>query len=205
MADFAIILDCEYLTLEDSSRRMWYGPYDPDPTVVQIGAVKLSLRDDFQVLDTFKTYVSPKDRTGNNVPIDPFLTKLTGITQQEIDTHGIDLTSALEVLNRFADDAEFWSWGKDELNMIAISCFVANITPPFPATRFNNASDLLLSSGMPYEELLQTRSNKLAEHFGLKHDELTAHDGLDDALSVTYALQYLLQNGRLSKSDFTKN
>jgi hypothetical protein len=33
-------------------------------------------------------------------------------------------------MDRFSEGARFWSWGKDELNMVAISCYVAGIPAP---------------------------------------------------------------------------
>ncbi|MGO7565672.1 exonuclease, partial [Rhizobium johnstonii] len=47
----------------------------------------------------------------------------------------------------FSGGARFWSWGKDELNMLAISCYVAGIHPSIPARRFDNAVKLLVAAG----------------------------------------------------------
>ena len=55
----AILFDCEFLCLEGSQRRFWCAAHDPDPVVVQIGAVKLGLEGDFPLLDTYKAYVRP--------------------------------------------------------------------------------------------------------------------------------------------------
>lgn len=46
------------------------------------------------------------------------------------------------------------------------------------------------------------RSNKLADYYGVKHPELRGHDALDDARSVAYTLQFLLQSGKLLPSAF---
>lgn len=97
-----------------------------------------------------------------------------------------------------------WSWGKDELNMMAISCYIAGISPPIPASRFDNAVKLLLAAGMPVEDLARTPSNRLADYYGVDHPVLKGHDALDDALSVTYTLQYLLRSGKLLPSAFDR-
>jgi hypothetical protein len=106
-------------------------------------------------------------------------------------------------LRGFAGDAKLWSWGKDELNMMAISCYIAGIEPCLPAHRFGNACRLLLASGMPYEHLLKTRSNALADYFRLEHPPLKGHDALDDALSIAYVIQHLLASDKLSSANFT--
>lgn len=198
----AIIFDCEFLCLEGSQRRFWCAAHDPDPVIAQIGAVKLGLDGDAPILDRFSAYVRPIDRFGNRYALDPFFTTLTGITEEDIDTEGVDLSEALLALDRFSDGAMFWSWGKDELNMVAISCYVAGVEPSIPAARFDNAVKLLLAACMPIEELARTPSNKLSDYYGVQHPPLRGHDALDDALSVAYTLQHLLRTGQLQREAF---
>lgn len=198
----AIVFDCEFLVTENAQRRFWCGPHDPDPIIAQIGAVKMALTENFEIVDTFKLHIKPIDRFGNRYILDPFFAKLTGITQQTIDTSGVSLLDANEKLRDFADDAKLWSWGKDELNMMAISCYVAGIKPSLPAHRFDNACRLMLAAGMPYEDIKRTRSNALADYFKLEHPLLRGHDALDDSLSIAYVIQHLLREKRLSSKDF---
>lgn len=198
----AIIFDCEFLCLEGSQRRYWCAAHDPDPVVAQIGAVKLGLGSGFPILDSYKAYVRTVDRFGAQYTLDPFFTALTGITEENIKSEGISLSDAISGLDRFSDGARFWSWGKDELNMMAISCYVAGIHPSIPARRFDNAVKLLLAAGMPIEDLARTPSNKLADYYGVQHPPLLGHDALDDALSVTYALQHLMKVGKLRPEAF---
>ena len=47
------------------------------------------------------------------------------------------------------------------------------------------------------EDLAKTRSNTLADYYGVEHPPLRGHDALDDALSVAYALHHLLKIGKL--------
>lgn len=201
--DHAIIFDCEFLTAEGSPSRFWCGPHDPDPVIAQIGLVKLGLADDFPILETQRTYVIPRDRTRNRIPLDPFFTRLTGITESDIDSHGVPLAEALAQTDAFASGTRLWSWGKDEFNMVAISCYVEGIEPPLAASRFGNACSLLIKAGMPDEDLKTVRSNTLAEYFRIDHPPLRGHDALDDALSVAYALQHLLGAGALVPADLS--
>ncbi|WP_296022507.1 3'-5' exonuclease [uncultured Agrobacterium sp.] len=201
----AIIFDCEFLCLEGSQRRFWCAAHDPDPVIAQIGAVKLGLDGDFPLIDTFKAYVRPIDRFGSRYTLDPFFTKLTGITEEEIDAHGMSLLDALSSFDAFSEGSRCWSWGKDELNMIAISCYIAGIEPSIPAHRFDNSVKLLLAAGMPIEDLARTPSNKLADYYGVTHPPLQGHDALDDALSIAYTLQYLMQTGKLQREVFGRS
>ena len=85
--------------------------------------------------------------------------------------------------------------------MVAISCYVEGIPPIIPAQRFDNAVRLLLAAGMPMEDLAKTPSNKLADYFGIEHPPLQGHDALDDALSVSYTIQYLLRSQKLKPAE----
>lgn len=198
----AIIFDCEFLCLEGSQRRFWCAAHDPDPVIAQIGAVKLGLEGGFPLLETYKVLVSPVDRHGRRYAIDPFFSRLTGITAEVIEAEGVPLQDALLSFDSFSEGAQCWSWGKDELNMMAISTYVAGIQPPMPAGRFDNAVRLLLAAGMPVEDLAKTPSNSLADYYGVEHPPLQGHDALDDALSVSYALQHLLRSGKLKPEEF---
>ncbi|ABX61809.1 hypothetical protein C064_00561 [Brucella suis 63/252] len=199
----AIIFDCEFLCIKGSQSRFWCAAIDPDPVIAQIGAVKIGLENELPILETFKAYVTPHDRYGAHYAIAPYFTDLTGITEEQISRDGKPLKTALNDLDSFSDGATFWSWGKDELNMIAISCYVEGIAPLIPAPRFDNAVKLLLAAGMPVEDLARTPSNKLADYYGLEHPELQGHDALDDARSIGYTLQYLLSSGKLEPSAFS--
>ncbi|KAA3450017.1 exonuclease [Mesorhizobium sp. SARCC-RB16n] len=198
----AIIFDCEFLCLEGSQRRFWCAAHDPDPVIAQIGAARLGLEGDFPVLGTHKAYIRPIDRFGERYALDPFFTRLTGTTEEIIEAEGVELEEALAGVDRFSDGVRFWSWGKDELNMIAISCYVAGIKPSIPASRFDNAVKLLIAAGMPIEDLARTPSNKLAAYYGIEHPPLRGHDALDDALSLTYTLQHLMKTGKLRPDVF---
>lgn len=197
----ALVFDCEFLTAEGSPSRFWCGPYDPDPVVAQIGVAKIGLEGDFPLLDTLRLYVIPRDRHGQQFTLDPFFTKLTGIAEDDIKQEGLSLNEALKRTKNFASGARLWSWGKDEFNMVAISCYVEGLAPPIPATQFGNACALLLKAGMPYEDIKKTRSNRLADYFKIDHPSLQGHDALDDALSVAYVIQALLQREILRPSD----
>ena len=199
----AIVFDCEFLTNESAPQRFWCGPHDPDPIVAQLGAVRLGLDGDAPVLETLDVVVQPRDRSRARAALDPHFTWLTGITEERIETEGVPLADALARFQAFADGARCWSWGKDELNLMAISCYVEGIAPPMGPARFGNAAALVLSSGVPPETVARARSNTLAAILGVEHPPVRAHDALGDALSVAYALQHLLREGRLAPADFS--
>lgn len=200
----AVIFDCEFLCLEGSQRRFWCAAIDPDPVIAQVGAARIELGGNFEIVDTFRAFVTPVDRHGRRYGLDAFFTQLTGISEDDIDREGQPLAEALAGFDRFSRGARCWSWGKDELNMLAISCYVAGVVPPIPASRFDNAVKLVLAAGMSVEDIGRTPSNKLVEYYGVEHPPLRGHDALDDALSVSYAVQHLLRTGRLAADVFDR-
>lgn len=198
----AVIYDCEFLTADGAPSRIWSGPHDPDPLPIQIGAVRIVLGGDFAIEAEFETLIAPVDRFGRPCEITPFVTALTGIEPAAVAARGKELAQALAALDAFSGGARLWSWGKDELSTLGIACYVAGISPPIPAARFDNACRLLLKAGMAAEEIARTRSGELAARFGLADDTLRPHDGLDDARGVARVLQLLLRTRRLTKADF---
>ena len=193
----AVFFDCEFLAIEGSMRRMWCGPHDPVPQVVQIGAVRMSLEPGFAIEATHLAHVRPVDRRGRAVAVDPFLTRLTGVAQEVVEAEGVSLARALADLEAFADGAPYWSWGGDERHMVAISCYEQGVVPPIPAQRFGNACVPFLAAGMPYEDMQRTGSNGLAAYYGQSVEGLRAHDALSDALSLARAARHLLETGAM--------
>jgi hypothetical protein len=194
------VFDCEHLTNETSPRRFWCGPDDPDPLLVQIGAVRLSLEPPYGLGETFDCIVTP---VGRNGPVAPsaFFTRLTGIDAARITAEGVPLAEALERFAAFVGDRPILSWGKDEITSLAPSCFVAGLVCPIPVEQFRNAAALLLSAGVPPETVHGLRSNTLPAHFDLP-PEPKGHDGVADARGVARVLSHLLTRGLLRPSDF---
>ena len=197
-----VIFDCEFLTNETAPERFWCGPWDPDPTVVQIGAVRLGLEGDAPFLGEIRLHIRPRDRSGRAVVVDPHFVWLTGITDEVLSREGMPLIDALERFKTFVGASICWSWGKDELNLLAISCFVEGITPPMPVTQFGNAAALLLKAGMERDEVEQLRSHKLTKALGVSHPSQRAHDALGDSRTLAYGLRHLLRSGKLTAADF---
>ncbi len=197
MTDTAIIFDCEFLTAPGAPQRFWCGPEDPDPTIVQIGAVKIEVTQDAEIVEEFECLVSPKDRTGNPVMLSELFTRLTGISQEQVDKKGRPLAEGLAAFEAFSGGAHFWSWGKDEFNLLAISCYVAGIAAPIPVTRFGNAASLVRLAGVAPEDIHTLRSNTITDFFDLPRPERPGHDALGDAQSVTLVLQHLIRTKKL--------
>lgn len=192
MTRSAIVYDCEFATAPGAPQRFWCGPEDPDPIVFQIGAVRLSLEPPFENLARFEVLVTPRDRNGAPLELHPLNASLTGVTPERLQAEGVDLGEALGMLAEFAGEDMLWAGGKDEFNMIAVSCYVAGIAPPLPVTRFGNAPTLFQLAGVPIEVIHGLRSNTMLDHFGLTLPDARGHDALGDARMVAEVLRHLM-------------
>lgn len=67
------------------------------------------LEGDFPHLETYRACVQPICRFINRYPIDTFLTKLTGIYEEDIQVEGLPLQKALVSFDRFSDGVRSWS------------------------------------------------------------------------------------------------
>ncbi|WP_299048563.1 exonuclease [uncultured Tateyamaria sp.] len=197
MSRTALIYDCEFATAPGAPQRFWCGPLDPDPVVFQIGAVRLSLDPPFDALARFEVLIRPMGRDGAPMQLHPLNATLTGVSDDRLAREAVPLAEALDRFAAFAGEDRIWAWGKDEFNLMAISCYVAGIAPPIPATRFGNAPELFLEAGVPLDVIHSLRSNTMLDHFGLTLPDARGHDALGDARMVAEVLRHLMQEGRL--------
>lgn len=182
--------------------RLWSGHGDPDPIVVQIGAVLLDLDDHASIVDQTKIYIKPTDRDGLPCQLDPYFVQLTGITSDVLASDAVDLGNALKQFSTFSRGTDLWSWGKDELFTLAVSCFVRGIAPPIGATRFGNLKNILSKAGMIEKDIKSTNSGELADYYGVGCESLAEHDALDDSLSLARTLRHLMLEGLLIPNNF---
>jgi DNA polymerase III epsilon subunit-like protein len=125
-------------------------------------------------------------------------TQLTQITPERIQAEGKPVQEVLTQFAEFCGSDMVWAWGKDENVAMALAAFYGGFPPTLPATQFDNMSKIFLKAGMEHDVLVKTRSNQLAAHFGVDPGELTAHDGLDDALSIFHALKFLVDQKKVN-------
>lgn len=202
MKNKVVVFDCEYLTKAGAMGRMWSDHSDPDPIVVQIGAALLDLEDNARVVGQTKIYIKPEDRHGAPYRLDPYFIGLTGISNEVIRDQAVDLGSALFQFDAFSCGANLWSWGKDELFALGVSCYVREIAPPIAPARFGNLKLILSKAGMPNADIESTSSGEIADYYGVGSASLSKHDALDDSLSLANALNHLMKHGQLHAPHF---
>jgi hypothetical protein len=140
------VFDCEHLTNQTSPSGSGAGPDDPDPLLVQIGAVHLSLDPPFGLGKPSIASCARGSRRA--VPplgvLHPAHRYRRGPNWQE----GVPCPRRWRASRPFTGSAPIFSWGKDEITSIAPTCFVPGSSARSRCERFGNAASLLLKAGV---------------------------------------------------------
>ena len=184
------IFDLEFTAWEGSAARGWSGP-DEYREIVQIGAVRVDGGNAFTEVDRFKTYVRPV----KNPVLSDYFVSLTGITQADVDRHGVSFPEALAAFSEFVGDdgAAVVSNGTDDAALDE-NCDLHGIACPIDADRFVDIRPRLARLlGLATPEVISAKLPSLLRLPGRRKE----HDALADALAIAQALRHLRQTGRL--------
>lgn len=179
-----VVYDLEYTTWEGARERRWSGPGE-HREVVQIGAVRLDDGAELSLL------VKPR----LNPTLSAYFVSLTGVTQDQVDDHGLPFAEALDRLAGFAAEARLAANGGDE-GVLRENCALAGRDFPFEG-RCHDLAPLLMKAIGAQEHIY---SCEMAATFGLNADQ-RAHDALGDARQVAQVLLHLFETGRAQPSD----
>lgn len=171
-----IVYDLEYTTWEGARDRDWSGPGE-HREIVQIGALKVD--GDFRERACLNLLVRPRINPG----LSPYFTGLTGITQHQVDSQGMDIADALAQLDRFAAGCPLLSNGADAA-VIAENCRLAGCSAPF-LPRCRDIRGLLVAATGKADLM----SADLPDLMGLAPAG-RGHDALADARAVAAALGF---------------
>ena len=184
------IFDLEFTAWEGSAARGWSGP-DEYREIVQIGAVRVDGGNAFAEADRFKAYVRPL----KNPVLSDYFISLTGITQADVDRHGVSFPEALAAFSEFVGDdgAAVVSNGADH-GALDENCALHGIACPIDADRFVDIRPRLARLlGLATPEVISAKLPSLFRLPGRRKE----HDALADARAIAQALRHLRQTGRL--------
>jgi len=105
----AIIYDLEYTTWAGASERHWSGK-DEYREIIRIGAISIDL-DSLQEIEVLDVFV----KLSINPNLSDYCTKLTGITDEQIQAEGIEIHDALHKFGDFVGGRNTFSYGGDIL------------------------------------------------------------------------------------------
>lgn len=180
----AVIFDLEFTAWEGSFECRWTRPGE-HREVVQIGAVKLdavSLKE----VDRFEMLVKPRV----NPVLSAYLVELTGISNEALKARGVDFITAYRAFLEFADSANTWAHGRDDL-IISENLRLYGWHHGFPPLAYSNAIPWFAAHGL---DLRGKHACEVAEAAGAAFVG-RKHDALADARGVAAGFLALIGKG----------
>ena len=125
--------------------------------------------------------------------ISPFCTKLTGITQKDVDEKGIDFAEALEALSGDYEISErpWASYGDYDRNQFHRNCKARSVAYPFGDRHINIKTLVASAMSWPSEEAMDVALKFIGLPLRGRH-----HDALDDATNAASILAFVLHGVR---------
>lgn len=179
-----VVFDLEWTSWSGFMESRWSLP-GKHREIIQFGAVRLDGRAGLLETACFERLVRPVIHPH----LSDFIVDLTGITQAEVDAHGIVFADAVDAFAAFCDGADAICANGGDGRVIVENCDLADIECPVILRDCRDISAMLSESlGRPGEHIV---SSDLVALLGLEH-EGAAHQGLSDARAIAAALRKLV-------------
>ena len=179
----------DWIIVVDLEATCWEG--DPPPgeehEIIEIGICTLDIASGSRS-DKQSILVRPQRSR-----VSAFCTKLTTLTQEQVERDGIPFSEAIERLKReYSPSERAWaSYGDYDRVQIQKQCEQSGLRYPFGRTHINVKNLLAVSLNLPYEIGLDAAVKKL----GLPM-EGTHHRGHDDAWNIAAVLAAIFERTR---------
>lgn len=179
--DQIIVIDLEATCWENTP------PPGEQQEIIEIGICTLDIKT-CQRYKKDSILVRPEQST-----VGPFCTRLTTLTQQQLEEEGVSFAEAVErVRQEYSPWDRTWaSYGDFDRILFQRECSERGIAFPLGRTHINVKNLLAIGLNLPYEIGLDTALDKL--HLPL---EGTHHRGHDDAWNIAAVLGLLLTSLR---------
>lgn len=187
LPDRFVIYDLEYTAWSGSHARGWSRAAE-HREVIQIGILRAGFNQGFRTGIAQSILVRPRQ----NPVLSGYISDLTGITQDMIDTHGVDIAEAMRRFNAICGDWPAYSFGRDDL-VLEESRALAPDCPGPHAGGFGDLRPIFAAAGV---DLTDMCSGMLAAHLG-RPLQGSPHNAAFDVRSIAVALDELFRRGRL--------
>jgi len=179
----AVVFDLEFTAWESSMANQWLRPGE-FKEIVQIGAVKVDSA--FATGELLDVLVRPR----LNPVLSPYLEQLTGITNEELRSRGVDFADAYRAFTDFAGGLPIIAYGRDDLVFVDnLRLYGIKNAPPLPP--YINIVPWMGEQGVDVRGLHSCDVGPMAGVPFSGHK----HNGLDDARSVAAGIRMLIARG----------
>ena len=141
--------------------------------------------DKFKFGREFNQYVRPSQRP----LLSNYIKNLTGVTQEVIDTQGINLQDAIGLFRAFVPKHSLLCSNGDDWSILALNCRLSSMKNPFDKASYINVRPFLAKRLQ-----LERHSDQLHSHrLGMAESSFNnnPHDALSDARSVAETLMLM--------------
>ena len=218
--DEMIIADFEVLSGEDSVGNWWNNIDGVPASIIQIGAIKVSLADkDLKITEKFNVLVKPRDFNNAPVALTEHIQKLTGIKQARMDEEGAELKEATNSFRDFIKDSIVYNYSHTfDFTALTMSMVCQGLKDGlFDRKQFKDMRPVFIEGGVPpilmpqnqkRDEVLPegqrtVNSGRIANYLKAEDyleplEEQQEHDGLSDTFSVLAGLRKLLAEDKIT-------
>lgn len=185
-----VIFDTEYTAWEGSQARRWSEPWE-HREIIQIAAVRLACQKDEPETASLDILVKP---TLNPV-LSPYIQRLTGIQQADVDQDGVSFSEAFCRFYDFCEQGQLplFCWGDDPA-ILRENCALNQIAP---ATFPGGIYDIRVVYEQAGIDTHQYSSGTVYQALGIEFDR-EAHYALNDVRSLAVTLRHLRRVGKLN-------
>jgi len=187
-----VIYDLEFTAWPGSHQANWSRPGE-HREIVQIGAVRVAATRQCAEVSCFERIVKPRI----NPNLSPYLSDLTGLSQQRIDREGVNFEQAMDDFRTFVGDTStiVGAFGGDA-EVISENCAINRCAMALiPAQMVDLRPFIVRALGIEGQPV---SSGELPRRLGYPSTG-HAHDGLADARAIAIALRHIKpESGALS-------
>ncbi len=186
IAERIVIFDLEWTSWSGFPESNWCMP-GKHREIIQIGGVKLDYTNHLKEIDCFNIFVKPKI----NKKLSKYIRDLTGLTQEIIDSRGINFHTALTLFYKFCNEVDYVCFNGTDDEVLFENCQLLNIECPKIFTSGVNLAPLLSSSLDNVHQWVS--SGELTKYLNIS-DGGPQHDALSDSRSLASGIRYLMKN-----------
>lgn len=175
-----VILDTEYTAWEGSKARNWRGPGE-FRELVEIAAIRVEAGTLVE-LEHFRRLVRPRI----NRTLSAYFSRLTGISQQDVDSSGADAAEAIMEFSAWSGSDRIFCFGADG-DVIRENLTLYSLSPALLPSKVGDIRSVFRGHGV---EMAGLSSGNCTRAFG-HEPRLEAHSGLNDVRTILEALRLL--------------
>lgn len=173
--------DTEYTSWEGCNENGWNEPWQ-HKELLQIGAIKVDTEFAYKEIESFDLFIKPQ----KNPELSDYIQKLTGISQQQVDSQGFIAHEAMTKFKDFCGDLPIYSYGHD-WKIAEETARLQNFALPIALSQFHDISPVIKDHGI---DINQYTSGEQHQAVNITMDGHT-HNALHDVRSIAVTLDAL--------------